>query len=51
MELENIIPSEITRHKKTTHGMYSNNKWILTQMLTMHMIQPTDHMKRRRKKD
>jgi len=27
------------------------NKWILAQKLTMHMIQPTDHMEHRSKQD
>jgi len=27
MELENVIPSEVTQSQKNTHGMYLIDKW------------------------
>ena len=49
VEHENIILSEVTHSKENTWYVLTN-KWLLTQRLTMHMIQPTDHMKCRGRK-
>ena len=46
MELENIIPSEVTQSQKNTHDMHSlADKWILAPKLGTYKIQLTDHMK------
>ena len=50
IELENIILSEVTQTQKNTWYVLIN-KWILTQKLRMHMIQPTDYMESRRKEE
>jgi hypothetical protein len=51
MELENIILSEVTHTQKNTHCMDCTDKWTLSQMLRIPMIQPTNHMELKEKDD
>ena len=48
IDLENIIPSEVTQSQKTTHVMYS---LISDKEFGIPKIQLLDHMKLKRKED
>jgi hypothetical protein len=49
MELENIIPREVTQSRKEHIWYALTDKWILAQKLRIPKIQTTDHMEFKRK--
>jgi hypothetical protein len=51
MEIETIIPSEMTQTQRNKHGMVLADKWILAQKSGIFKIQLTDHRKPKKKND
>ena len=50
MELENIIPNEVTQIKKNTWYVFTD-KWILAPNLKIPTIQPINHMELKKKEE